>query len=277
MQIFKNIFETKAYLKSQTGSIGFVPTMGALHEGHISLINRAKSENELVVCSIFVNPTQFNNPDDLAKYPRTLERDCEMLEKAGCDVVFVPDANEMYPEPPQLKLHFGNLEQVMEGQFRPGHFNGVGIVVAKLFHIAEPTRAYFGLKDIQQVAVINRLVKDLHFNVEIVPCPTLRENDGLAMSSRNARLSADARTNAPAIYQALREASVRLINGMPICEIKEQLIDFFSARPEFNLEYFDIADFATLEPLNEKLSPGNNALCIAAYLDGVRLIDNLIV
>lgn len=200
MHIFNTISETQQYLKAQQRAgktIGFVPTMGALHAGHISLIERAKTENDLAVCSIFVNPTQFNNSDDLKKYPRTLERDCEMLRPVGCDVVFAPSAEEMYPSLPQLKMDFGTLETIMEGKFRPGHFNGVGIVVSKLFNIVKPDKAYFGLKDLQQVAVIRRMVQELSFDLEIIPCPTLRETDGLAMSSRNTRLSPEARALAP--------------------------------------------------------------------------------
>lgn len=284
MYIFNTISETQQYLKSQQRAgktIGFVPTMGALHAGHISLIERAKAENDLAVCSIFVNPTQFNNPEDLKKYPRTLEKDCEMLLPAGCDVVFAPSAEEMYPSLPQLKMDFGTLETVMEGKFRPGHFNGVGIVVSKLFNIVKPEKAYFGLKDLQQVAVIRRMVQDLSFDLEIIPCPTLRESDGLAMSSRNTRLSSEARALAPQIYIALNLAKEKLQAGASVSEMQVAVNEHFASFPAFEraafrLEYFEAADFDTLLPVEAKIEDGKTALCVAAFLGGVRLIDNIV-
>lgn len=284
MYIFNTISETQQYLKSQQRAgktIGFVPTMGALHAGHISLIERAKAENDLAVCSIFVNPTQFNNPEDLKKYPRTLEKDCEMLLSAGCDVVFAPSAEEMYPSLPQLKMDFGTLETVMEGKFRPGHFNGVGIVVSKLFNIVKPEKAYFGLKDLQQVAVIRRMVQDLSFDLEIIPCPTLRESDGLAMSSRNTRLSPEARALAPQIYKALNLAKEKLQAGASVSEMQVAVNEHFASFPAFELaafrlEYFEAADFDTLLPVEAKIEDGKTALCVAAFLGGVRLIDNIV-
>lgn len=284
MLIFNTISETQEYLKSQQRAgktIGFVPTMGALHAGHISLIERAKAENDLAVCSIFVNPTQFNNPEDLKKYPRTLEKDCEMLLPAGCDVVFAPSAEEMYPSLPQLKMDFGTLETVMEGKFRPGHFNGVGIVVSKLFNIVKPEKAYFGLKDLQQVAVIRRMVQDLSFDLEIIPCPTLRESDGLAMSSRNTRLSPEARALAPQIYKVLNLAKEKLQAGASVSEMQTAVNEHFDnfpafERAAFRLEYFEAADFDTLLPIEAKIEDGKTALCVAAFLGGVRLIDNIV-
>lgn len=279
MYIFNTIAETQQYLKAQQRAgktIGFVPTMGALHAGHISLIERAKTENDLAVCSIFVNPTQFNNPEDLKKYPRTLERDCEMLLPAGCDVVFAPSAEEMYPSLPQLKMDFGTLETVMEGKFRPGHFNGVGIVVSKLFNIIKPEKAYFGLKDLQQVAVIRRMVQDLSFDLEIIPCPTLRETDGLAMSSRNTRLSPEARALAPQIYKALNLAKEKLQSGASVSKMQVAVNEHFAKYPDFEVEYFEAADFDTLLPIEAKIADGKTALCVAAFLGGVRLIDNIV-
>lgn len=279
MYIFNTIAETQQYLKAQQRAgktIGFVPTMGALHAGHISLIERAKTENDLAVCSIFVNPTQFNNPEDLKKYPRTLERDCEMLLPAGCDVVFAPSAEEMYPSLPQLKMDFGTLETVMEGKFRPGHFNGVGIVVSKLFNIIKPEKAYFGLKDLQQVAVIRRMVQDLSFDLEIIPCPTLRETDGLAMSSRNTRLSPEARALAPQIYKALNLAKGKLQAGVSVSEMQVAVNEHFAKYPDFEVEYFEAADFDTLLPIEAKIADGKTSLCVAAFLGGVRLIDNIV-
>ena len=279
MHIFNTIAETQTYLKSQqrdSKTIGFVPTMGALHAGHVSLIERAKLENDVTVCSIFVNPTQFNNPEDLKKYPRTLLHDCELLLPAGCDVVFAPSSEEMYPSLPQLKMDFGTLETVMEGKFRPGHFNGVGIVVGKLFNIVKPDKAYFGLKDLQQVAVIRRMVQDLSFDVEIVPCPTLRETDGLAMSSRNTRLSAEARALAPQIYKVLNLAKEKLQAGATASEMQMAVNEHFSNFPAFKPEYFEAADFDTLQPIEAQIAEGKTALCVAAFLGGVRLIDNIV-
>ena len=279
MLIFNTISETQDYLKSQQKagkSIGFVPTMGALHAGHISLIERSKADNDLTVCSIFVNPTQFNNPEDLKKYPRTLEKDCEMLLPAKCDVVFAPSAEEMYPSLPQLRIDFGTLETVMEGKFRSGHFNGVGIVVSKLFNVVKPDKAYFGLKDLQQVAVIRQMVRDLSFDLKVVPCPTLRETDGLAMSSRNTRLSVEARALAPQIYKVLHLAKKKLETGASTKETQELVNQHFSNYPSFSLEYFEVADYDTLKPILAKNETGKTALCIATFLGGVRLIDNIV-
>lgn len=256
--------------------IGFVPTMGALHEGHIRLIEKAKQENDIVVSSIFVNPIQFNNPDDLSRYPRTLEEDCQKLEAAGCDVVFAPSADEMYPEPPTLRLNFGELETIMEGAFRPGHFNGVGLVVGKLFNIVQPNRAYFGQKDLQQVAVVRRLIRDLSFPVELVRCPTIREADGLAMSSRNRNLTPDQRIEAVTLFKALTLAQNLLTEGQSTAQTKEAVIDVFSSNPNFRLEYIDVVNADTMQPVEEVLAPGQTAICLAAHLGQVRLIDNLV-
>ncbi|WP_460907630.1 pantoate--beta-alanine ligase [Spirosoma areae] len=257
-------------------TIGLVPTMGALHEGHTTLIDTARRGNDVVVSSLFVNPAQFNNPDDLARYPRTLEEDARKLEAAGCDVVFAPAVAEMYPEPPALRLNFSELETVMEGAFRPGHFNGVGLVVAKLFNIIQPNRAYFGQKDLQQVAVIRRLIRDLSFPVELIRCPTVREADGLAMSSRNRNLTPDERKQAPALFQALTLAHEMLIEGHSTVQAKAAVTGFFTSQPNFRLEYVETANADTLQPANEVLAPGQTAICLAAHLGKVRLIDNLV-
>jgi pantoate--beta-alanine ligase len=274
MKIFKTIIETQNYIKSN--SVGFVPTMGALHAGHISLIRQAKLHNELSVCSIFVNPTQFNNPEDLVKYPRTLEADIAKLEEAGCDVIFIPEVSEIYPAPVSLSINFGRLEEILEGAFRPGHFNGVGIVVSKLFHIIKPTKAYFGLKDLQQCAVINRLVKDLSFDLELVFCDTVREEDGLAMSSRNVRLDTAARKAAPFINSSLRKGKDLILNGTSPEDTKRIITADFAARAEFELEYFEIVDFETLESIETYDNHRKTALVTAAHLGGVRLIDNVV-
>ncbi len=278
MQVFFEIKTLQTYLQNQRKSgktIGFVPTMGALHQGHLSLIETAKNQNDVVVCSIFVNPTQFNNPHDLAVYPRTLEADCKMLEEVACDIVFAPSASEMYPSLPTLKFDFGTLENVMEGKFRPGHFNGVGIVVSKLFNIVQPNKAYFGQKDLQQCAVINCLVKDLSFSLDLVICPTQRETDGLAMSSRNRNLSEDQRVIAPEIYKSL-SAAAELLKTKSSTEVKQFVTDYFEVIEDIELEYFEISDFETLLPIEELLE-GKTALCIAAFLGKTRLIDNIII
>ena len=259
-----------------TQSIGLVPTMGALHAGHIALVEQARTQTDVVVSTIFVNPAQFNNPDDLARYPRTLEADCAMLEAAGCDLVFAPAVEEIYAEPPTIRFSFGDLETVMEGAFRPGHFHGVGLVVSKLFNIVQPHRAFFGQKDLQQVAVIRRLIRDLNFPIDLVRCATVREADGLAMSSRNRLLSETEREQAPAIFTALTLAQDLLREGQSTSQAKASVTGFFNSRPGFRLEYVEIADADTLMPANEVLAPGQTAICIAAYLGTTRLIDNLV-
>lgn len=279
MHIFYTIHSFQDFLKIQRKaghSIGLVPTMGALHQGHLSLIEASKAQNDLTVCSIFVNPTQFNNPQDLAVYPRTLEADCEMLESVKCEVVFAPNAHDIYPTLPNLKFDFGDLERVMEGKFRPGHFNGVGIVVSKLFNIVQPDNAYFGQKDLQQCAIINRLVKDLSYNLTLNICPTQRETDGLAMSSRNRNLTPEQRKTAPEIYKALQKAVELLKDKNPAQSIKGFITSNLDNIEGIEVEYFEISDFETLQPLNE-LSEGKTALCIAAFMGKTRLIDNVII
>ncbi|GAB3320506.1 pantoate--beta-alanine ligase [Larkinella ripae] len=280
MQLFETIAGLRQALDSQRAaklSTGFVPTMGALHAGHMALIAACKADNDLTVCSIFVNPTQFNNPDDLARYPHTLEADCQLLKAAGCDFVFAPSVDEMYPGNPVLKIHFGELETVLEGAFRPGHFNGVGIVVAKLFNIVQPNRTYFGQKDLQQVAVVKRLIRDLGFLLELVRVPIVREDDGLAMSSRNRNLSPVERREAPELYRALSQARDELHNGGSIDAAKTVVLSHLQNHPDFRLEYFEIANADTLQPVDQLQAPGATALCIAAHLGKTRLIDNLIV
>jgi pantoate--beta-alanine ligase len=279
MRVFYQIAPLREHLRQQRmagKSVGFVPTMGALHAGHASLIKTSCQANDLTVCSIFVNPIQFNNSEDLAKYPRTLETDSILLQAAGCDVVFVPTAEEIYPESPLLKFDFGDLERVMEGQFRPGHFNGVGIVVSKLFNIVQPDRTYFGQKDLQQVAVVRRMMIDLGFQIELHPCPTLREADGLAMSSRNRNLLPEHRPIAALIFSTLTTAKEKILAGETIETIKTFVSQVFSTAPPFNLEYFEISNTYTLQPVTVQQPEGQNALCIAAFLGKVRLIDNFV-
>ena len=279
MQIFYSINSLQDFLKSQRKmgrSIGLVPTMGALHKGHLSLIEASKIQNDLTVCSIFVNPTQFNNPQDLAVYPRTLETDCRMLESVNCDVAFAPDAHDIYQNLPNLKFDFGDLERVMEGKFRSGHFNGVGIVVSKLFNIIQPDNAYFGQKDLQQCAIINRLVKDLSYNLKLNICPTQRETDGLAMSSRNRNLTPEQRETAPEIYKALQKAVELLKDKNSSNSVKSFISNQLNNIKGIKVEYFEISDFETLQPVNELLK-GKTALCIAVFMGTTRLIDNVIV
>ena len=257
-------------------SIGFVPTMGALHQGHVSLIQKSLEENEITVCSIFVNPIQFTNAEDLARYPRTLDEDCRLLESIGCNAVFAPTVAEMYPQAPILKLDFGLLERVMEGEHRPGHFNGVGIVVARLFNVVRPDRAYFGQKDFQQTAIVRSLIVDLGFALKLVVCPTLREADGLAMSSRNRRLTDRERAIAPVLYQVLSTAQQRIEGGSKVSDVSAWAHQFIESVPEFALDYFEIVNSITLQPVAERQDTGQTVLCIAAQLGAVRLIDNVV-
>jgi pantoate--beta-alanine ligase len=276
MKIFERTADITKYIdqeKAMGKSIGFVPTMGALHEGHISLVDKSVSENEITIVSIFVNPIQFNNPEDLDKYPRNLEQDLNMLEKAHTDAVFVPTNKEMYPEPVTQKYEFGFLSTIMEGKFRPGHFNGVAVVVHKLFDIIRPGKAYFGEKDYQQLMIIKALVNNYNLPVEIIPCPISRESDGLARSSRNARLTEEMRFAAPFIHQQLLRAS-ELSLSMTSKELEAAIADAFEKHDKLELEYFTIADGATLNPIKGRI-PENAYGFIAVFAGDIRLIDNI--
>ena len=266
-----------ATLRGAGKTIGFIPTMGALHAGHLNLIEQAKQACDVVVCSVFVNPTQFNNPADLARYPRTLEQDAALLETVGTDMLFSPSVAEVYPQPATLRFDFGSLETVMEGASRPGHFNGVGLVVSKLFHMVQPDKAFFGQKDLQQVAVIKCLVRDLSFPLELIRCNTVREADGLAMSSRNRLLTTDERAEAPALFQALSLARDMLLDEATPEQAKAAVVDYLAQRPAFTLDYIDAVNADTLQPITELQAPRQTALCIAAQLGNVRLIDNVIL
>lgn len=277
MQVFKEITPLQEYLDIQIQegrTIGFVPTMGALHDGHLSLIAFSVADNDLTVASIFVNPKQFNNPDDLKKYPRTLDRDLKELETSGCDIVFFPSGKEMYPEEVHIVYDFGNLDKVMEGKHRPGHFNGVAIVVEHLFKITKPDKAYFGQKDFQQLAIIKALVEIQKMPVDIIPCPIVREADGLAMSSRNIRLTVAQRKAAPGIYRALQGAKSKF-NQTSIKEIKDWVDRQIRNIPEMQLEYFEIVDQKSLMPVLTRRQGQTCIACIAVYLGEVRLIDNM--
>ncbi len=257
--------------KREGKTIGLLPTMGALHEGHLSLAKRAKEENDVLICSVFVNPIQFNNKEDLEKYPRDLEADVALLDGIGCDVVFAPSAEEVYAEEPTEKYSFGALEQVLEGPQRPGHFNGVATIVHKLFKWARPDRAYFGEKDYQQIAIVKDLVRQFSIPVQIVECPIYRDADGLATSSRNRRLSTKARKIAPKIHEILLK-SATLAKDMSYSQIKSYVEGEFAMRNDFELEYFEVVDAKTLQPIRR---PSENGAvgCVAVWLDGVRLID----
>jgi len=277
MEIFKEIKSLKAFLSQKWGSvsIGLVPTMGALHAGHLSLIEASKKETELTICSIFVNPAQFNNPKDLEKYPRTFERDIEMLRNAGCDVVFAPEAKDMYETEATIKFEFGDLDKILEGKFRPGHFSGVALVVAKFFNLIKPTIAYFGQKDFQQFKIIERLVRELKFDLQLKPMPILRETDGLAMSSRNMRLSEPERKKAMVLFQSLTEAHKLIINGSPLSNVKEAVKQKCESIEGVKLEYFELASIENLKALESVTDKA--ILLIAAYVGEVRLIDNLLL
>lgn len=262
-------------LKNEGKKVGFVPTMGALHEGHISLVKTCKRDNDITVVSIFVNPTQFNDKEDLKRYPRTVEKDTVLLEKNGCDYAFVPDVEEIYPEEDTRSFDFGYVETVMEGAKRPGHFNGVGQVVSKLFDIVKPHRAYFGMKDFQQIAVIKNMVKQLHYNLEIIPCPIVRETDGLAMSSRNTLLKPLYRQNAPHIHKILQEAT-ELTGKMNVEELKQWVTSEINKNPYLEVEYFEIVDDTDLRPIKDWNENKNKVGCIAVYADKIRLIDNIV-
>ncbi|TAE08943.1 MAG: pantoate--beta-alanine ligase [Bacteroidetes bacterium] len=280
MLLFDQIPALKNYLRDsrhEGKTIGFVPTMGALHAGHLSLIERAVKENDLVICSIFVNALQFNNAQDYEKYPRLFEKDINLLAKYPNLYLFLPEHRTMYSETPTLKMDFGQLEQVMEGAHRPGHFNGVGIVVSKLFHIVQPHRAYFGQKDLQQCRVIECMVRDLSFDLECIICPTVREDDGLAMSSRNLRLTPEQRKHAVLLPQALFLARDLIQKEQKdFSVVRQRITDFFENTP-LKLEYFEIVHSENLQPVQTIAETSRIALCIAAYLGEIRLIDNILL
>ena len=277
MVTIRSIRKLKHFLgkERQLGKrIGFVPTMGAIHDGHLSLVARCMEANEICVVSIFVNPTQFNDQQDLLAYPRSLEQDCLQLEMMGCNYVFVPAEKEMYPETDTRVFDFGVISSVMEGAFRPHHFNGVAQIVSKLFDIVEPDAAYFGEKDFQQVAIVRELVKQLKSPIQIVACPTLRESDGLALSSRNVRLTAEQRLIAPIIAATLSK-SCTFVAEKNVQEVSEWVVNTLNSKPELRVEYYEIVDGKSLQPIldwEESMQPTG---CIAVFCGDVRLIDNI--
>lgn len=278
MELVKTINELHTQLTElrKQGTVGLVPTMGALHAGHLSLVETAVQENETVVVSIFVNPTQFNDPKDLQRYPRDLEKDLKLLEPTNCQLVFAPGPKEIYPEPDTRKFDFGELETVMEGKHRPGHFNGVAQVVSKLFEIVKPDRAYFGQKDFQQLAVIKKLVKQLNLPVEVISCPIIREDSGLAMSSRNQLLTSEQRKNAALIQKTLKEAK-KLSAEKSVQELTKWVTETINKNPLLDVEYFEVVDAENLQPLKNWEETGKKVGCIAAYCGKIRLIDNIIL
>ena len=276
MEIIRTVAELRTKLNEarEKGSIGLVPTMGALHEGHLSLIQRARKENDTVVVSVFVNPTQFNNPTDLVTYPRREEADPALLEKAGVDYAFIPTVEEIYPEPDTRVFELGPVAEVMEGAMRPGHFNGVAQIVSKLFDFTRPTRAYFGEKDFQQIAVIRRMVELEGFDLEIVDCPIKREADGLAMSSRNVRLTPEQRAIAPAIHRTL-ESSVCWAKDHTVEQTKRYVIDELNSMPQMQVEYYEIVDALTMQPISDWDQTKQAVGCVTVFCGDVRLIDNI--
>jgi pantoate--beta-alanine ligase len=277
MQIFNKVSDVQGYLtKFNKESVGFVATMGALHDAHISLIEISKRENSLTICSIFVNPKQFNRKEDLTNYPRNEEKDIQKLKEAKCDVVFIPSVGEMYPQKVEKSFHFGVLSEVMEAKHRPGHFNGVAVVIERFVEILNPTRAYFGEKDYQQLAVIKALVKQVNSPVQVVGCPIFREKNGLAMSSRNERLSKSEKELASEISKALTFVSQHK-STHSVLELKEYFFNEMSKYQLFDSEYFEIANELTLEPIQQWEDAETYIAFTAVNVAGVRLIDNMTI
>ena len=277
MKIIHTISELQAELsalKAQGKMVGLVPTMGALHAGHASLVERSVAENDVTVVSIFVNPTQFNDKNDLLKYPRTLEADCELLQSVGAMIAFAPSVEEVYPEPDTRSFSYAPLDTVMEGTFRPGHFNGVCQIVSKLFDMVQPHRAYFGEKDFQQLAIIREMVRQMNYPLEIVGCPIVREADGLAMSSRNTRLSVEERITALNISRILFE-SQKYAEVHTLAETKSFVEEGIAAIEGLRLEYYEVVDDRTLQTVREWNEAEGIVGCITVFCGDVRLIDNI--
>lgn len=277
MKIIHTIKELQAEISAQKNAgkrVGLVPTMGALHAGHASLVERSVAENDVTVVSIFVNPTQFNDKNDLVKYPRTLEADCQLLQSVGASIAFAPSVEEVYPEPDTRSFSYAPLDTVMEGAFRPGHFNGVCQIVSKLFDMVQPHRAYFGEKDFQQLAIIREMVRQMQYPLEIIGCPIVREADGLAMSSRNTRLSADERTTALNISRTLFE-SQEFAKSHTLAETKAFVEEEIAATDGLRLEYYEVVDDRTLQTVREWDEAEGIVGCITVFCGEVRLIDNI--
>lgn len=276
MKIVRTVADLRSTIDSvkSAGAIGFVPTMGALHQGHISLVERCRKENTTVVVSVFVNPTQFNDKTDLQNYPRTEQADAKLLSDAGCDILFLPTPEEIYPEPDTRQFSFGELELVMEGPLRPGHFNGVAQVVSKLFDFVTPKRAYFGEKDFQQLAIIRKMVEDYHYNIEIVGCEICRAESGLALSSRNALLTSEQKEIAPVIYMTIKEA-IKIAEVADLDHVKKWVKEQIESCEGLEVEYFEIVNAKTLQPILTLIDDCKKRGCIAVRVGNIRLIDNI--
>ena len=257
-------------------TIGLVPTMGALHEGHLSLVRECKKNTDITVVSIFVNPTQFNDPEDLKRYPRTPEQDISLLNTVDCDLVFLTTVEEIYPEKDIRKFNFGYLENIMEGARRPGHFNGVGQVVSRLFDIVTPDKAFFGMKDFQQIAIIKNMVQQLNYKIDIVSCPIIREASGLALSSRNMLLDEEHKKNAPHIYATLKKAR-NLVAQMSVDDLKKWITDQIDSNPYLKTEYVEIVDNTTLQIIQNWNEKNDRVVCVAVHAGKIRLIDNIVL
>ena len=278
MEIFRTRAEVHSYLekvKIDGNSIGFVPTMGALHEGHLSLIDAAQTKADVVVCSIFVNPTQFNDKKDLENYPRPIEDDIKKLEGANCDVLFLPEVDEMYNSNDNWHIKLNDFDTILEGEIRPGHYQGVTQIVKKLFDIVRPDYAFFGQKDFQQFVIISYMVKKLGINIQLIRCPIIRENDGLAMSSRNVYLSKEDRQNALSLFNSLTRAKEEF-SHMSIPQVKKNAMDYLSNAVGIEVEYFEFYDINTFEPASSKQAENVIAL-VAAQVGNIRIIDNMIL
>lgn len=279
MQVIESVSELLTFVENgkQKGlKTGLVPTMGALHDGHLSLVKRSKADNDVTIVSLFVNPVQFNNPDDLATYPRREEEDFRLLAREGVDVVFAPAVEEIYPEDfdRNKKFDLGSVAEVMEGKYRPGHFQGVALVVSRLFQLCRPTRAYFGMKDFQQIAVIRQMVKTEGLDVELVACPIVREESGLALSSRNLLLSPTHKKEAASIHDVLTR-SLDFVGKRTVEETRQWVVSQLNSKEDFSVEYFEIVDGETLLPVEEWSEARYIVGCITVYVGKIRLIDNI--
>ena len=278
MKVFKIQSELLSYLKKhrKNNSVGFIPTMGALHKGHLQLIKASKKECEITICSIFINPTQFNNADDFKKYPNSLKEDLEKLQLLKCDIVYTPTVDNLYAKGESAKkFDFGTLADTMEAKFRPGHFNGMATIVEKFFNIIKPKKAFFGQKDLQQLQIVKELVKQMNTQIEIISVPTVRGANGLAESSRNQLLSENAKNTAALIYNCLNYCLENKRSGVE--KLKTHVESLFKKQDHLKLEYLEFVDLNSLLPIQKWRKKNQNAICIAASIDGVRLIDNIIL
>lgn len=280
MRIFKEVSSLKNYLQQQKNAgkkIGFVPTMGSLHQGHLALLNQSIPDNDITLCSIFVNPTQFNKPKDYELYPRNSKEDLAILEEKNCDAVFIPDEDTIYPQKSLIQFDLGYLDQIMEGLHRPGHFKGVVLVVIKLLNLILPENAYFGLKDLQQFTIIKKTVEELFLPVNIIGVNTVREENGLALSSRNKRLDNQQKEIGLTLFKSLQLGKENLMRGESVNKMKESVVEYCGKQDGFDLEYFEIVNRETLMPIQQISEHNSIALCIAGNVGDVRLIDNFII